>query len=232
MKFLNDSNLTVWPGFPAIPEPGREYFLGLDLGQAEDYTALAVLERRETVFQERDPVTWEPLRRVDHLVRFLARMPLGTSYTEVVDQIGRLLRSPRLSARVSLIVDATGVGRGVVDLIRSSRLGCEIVPVTITAGSHTSHERGMWNVPKRDLIGDLQLMLERDELGVSRTIEEAPALIKEMRAMKVRIGPTGQDQLGSWRESRHDDLVFAVALAAWWTRHPTPHPTWGKSRIV
>ena len=42
--------------------------------------------------------------------------------------------------------------------------------------------------------------------------------------MKVRIGPTGQDQFGTWREARHDDLVFAVALAAWWTRQPPTPP--------
>ena len=106
-------------------------------------------------------------------MRHLERMPLGTPYTEVVDPVERVVRSPPSTA-AALVVDATGVGRGVLDLIRAARLACEIVPVTITGGSHASHERGMWRVPKRDLIGDLQLMLERGELGVARTIEEAP----------------------------------------------------------
>jgi hypothetical protein len=32
---------------------------------------------------------------------------------------------------------------------------------------------------------------------------------------------TGHDSYGQWREGQHDDLVLAVALAAWWaeTRH-------------
>jgi hypothetical protein len=32
---------------------------------------------------------------------------------------------------------------------------------------------------------------------------------------KVTISDTGHDSYGAWRESIHDDLVFAVGLAVW-----------------
>ena len=52
------------------------YTLGLDLGQAKDYTAVAIGQW----------VRDEPPYTVD--VRHLQRFPLGTSYPVIVDQDG------------------------------------------------------------------------------------------------------------------------------------------------
>ena len=35
-------------------------------------------------------------------------------------------------------------------------------------------------------------------------------------AFKRRVTPAGHEQMASWRESVHDDLVLATALACWW----------------
>ena len=37
----------------------REYFIGVDLGQVRDHTAIAVVERTDIRLPERDRVTWE-----------------------------------------------------------------------------------------------------------------------------------------------------------------------------
>ena len=78
----NTNNIIQWAHYPVLPEAGVEYFVGLDLGQAQDYTAVAILEKREIVLRERDPVTWELQRQTSHMVRDIKRAPLNTPYTE------------------------------------------------------------------------------------------------------------------------------------------------------
>ena len=64
-------------------EQVQGYFVGLDLGQAQDYTALAVIEAADT------KGAWDPVnlyfgRHRELRLRHLERMPLGRSYPEMV----------------------------------------------------------------------------------------------------------------------------------------------------
>jgi hypothetical protein len=80
------------------------YFIGLDLGQRRDFTALAVLEKGE-----RDGA---PLR-----LRYLERMTLGTAYPDVAERVRQVAWSRELRGKCNLVLDATGCGRPVVDLL-------------------------------------------------------------------------------------------------------------------
>jgi hypothetical protein len=96
-------------------KPIVDYFVGLDLGQATDYTALAVLEKTEAL------VTQQPRTVVrTYAVRHLERLPLGTAYPAVVARTVALVAQPPL-AGCTLGVDMTGVGRPVVDMLRQAR---------------------------------------------------------------------------------------------------------------
>src|SRR6516225_12315178 len=88
-----------------------DYFLGLDLGQTRDFTALAVLERSPPTDAE---TAVEP---PEYALRHLHRFPLGTPYTEIVPAVAALVRSGPL-AEAPVVVDQTGVGRAVVDMMR------------------------------------------------------------------------------------------------------------------
>ena len=54
------------------PPPATAYLLGLDLGQAQDYTALVIAEQHG-----RSPQT-------DYDLRYLERVPLGTAYPTII----------------------------------------------------------------------------------------------------------------------------------------------------
>src|SRR5262245_28275449 len=135
------------------------YFVGLDLGQRRDPSALVVVERAE-VFLGLDRVTYERRRGLGFRVAFLERMRLGTAYPDVVERVRQIVRRPELAGRCSLSMDATGVGMPVLDMLRKAKLGCPIAPVVLTGGERESHAGGFWYVPKRDLIEGLQVMLE------------------------------------------------------------------------
>ena len=107
---------------------GNKVFVGLDLGKTRDPSAIAVVEREEP------RLAWMPSmpRRME--VRYLQRIPLGTPYTRVVERVGQVVRHPRLYGRCRLVVDATGVGAPVVDLLKAARLECPPTAVTIISG--------------------------------------------------------------------------------------------------
>jgi hypothetical protein len=179
---------------------------------------VAVVEHRRILTGERDPVTWEMQWKVLRSVRHLERVPLGTSYEDVAQRVARLARMPELAGRCAVVMDATGVGAPVVEMIRKARAGCQIVPVVITGGESETYGAGFQRVPKKDLIAGLQISLDQGELRVADRLEEAETLMEEMRSMRMSMGPTGRERFGATAVGSHDDLVLAVALGIWWVR--------------
>jgi hypothetical protein len=188
----------------------RQLIAGLDLGQAQDYSALAVLER-----QEKDG-------QAQYLLNHLRRWALGTPYTVIAADLGELFchrrqgdkETPPL-AGAPLAVDQTGVGRAVVDMIRDAGLYAQLSPVLITAGHATTYgEDGAWHVPKKELVSTLQVLLQGARLKIAR-VPDREVLVKELLAFRVKVTAAGNETFESWRERDHDDLVLAVALAAW-----------------
>jgi hypothetical protein len=84
---------------------------GLDLGQVSDFSALCVAER---IMVEQDG------RSVHHYaVRHLQRW-ISVAYTAIAEELRTILA--RLPSKPNLVVDATGVGRGVVDILDKANL--------------------------------------------------------------------------------------------------------------
>jgi len=180
------------------------YLVGLDLGQAHDYTALAIIEQHG----EDD----EALFHVRHLQRF----QLGTPYPKVVTEVSRMLeQKPLASSEVMLAVDGTGVGAAVVDLFRRETLRADLLPVIITGGDSVTCDGGVRRVPKRDLVSVVQVGLQTGRLKIAAALPEAVTLTRELQNFQVKITVSANDTYGAWREGTHDDLVLAVALALW-----------------
>jgi hypothetical protein len=190
-------------------------FIGVDLGQQREYTSIAVLDgwTVETGF---DYFNWQKTTEERVAIRHLERMPIGTPYKRIADRLMEIKEELWREPPVAVVVDATGVGAAIVDVIKKRGLGCQVQPITITAGDKAVREKGVWRVPKRDLIAELQVLLESKRLRVAGGIPEAEILLKEMREMRGKVRLTGNEQVTEWREGANDDLVLAVALAYWW----------------
>jgi hypothetical protein len=196
---------------PPAPTPKPpEYLLGLDLGQAQDYSALCIIER--TVLPERGP-TGRELR--SYAVRHLHRWHLGTPYTTIVQDVADLAKKPPLPG-AEMAVDATGVGRPVVDLFRKAGLGLRLTPVIITSGLKAAASGGFWHAPKRDLVAVMQTLVQAERFAIAPSLSLAEVLGTELLQFRVKVSATtGNETFEAWRERDHDDLVLAVALACW-----------------
>lgn len=185
------------------------YFVGLDLGQRQDYTAVSVVERIEPQAQgnPHGPLRGGAFDLVDDpthwtlIVRHLERMDLGTPYTCVAERVCEIVMHPSLAGNSRLVVDATGVGRPIVDLLRSAGFGA-VTAVTITGGdsAHANARSGM----SPGLLAHLQVLMEQKRLTIARGTRETERLVRELESMTA-TGASGE----------HDDLVIAVALASW-----------------
>ena len=203
-----------------MQQEGRNYFIGVDLGQQRDFTAIAVVERLETVSQTFE---WVKYARVEksltttYRLRHLERVKLGTPYPQVVQRIRNVARSGFLSGRCTVVADATGVGAPVVDLLRAADLGCMVQAVTITGGQAAARSHGRWSVPKRDLIHGIRIMLETNELRAAKGLREWRCFVEEMVHVRMQMTAEGNETYGA-TDGLHDDLVLAVALACWGAR--------------
>ncbi len=177
------------------------FYVGLDLGQSADYSALAVVEKVKA--EDEDFL---------HL-RHLERYPLRTPYPKIADSVARLMGAQALHDG-ELFVDATGVGVAVTDLLEER--GLEFTSVTITGGEKVTGSGRSYGVPKKDLVGALEVPFHNGTLKVAAGLDLWPTLREEMLNFRRKVSlSTGHASYEHWRESDHDDLVLAAALACW-----------------
>jgi Terminase RNaseH-like domain len=229
---------------PRMPKyTPRRYSVGVDLGQANDYTAIAVL-KKEVVPPETamfSPVGASPGNRlvegdIVYDLVYLKRPRLGTPYDTIAKHVADLIckLEPQGAfgelGQVTLSVDGTGVGRGVVDMLDAEfkrraarspsipRVDFRRVSVT---GSQTQLKRpqrtnGYWSVPKKDLVFPAVAAFQQGKIRIAKRLTDRDALVNELKNYKRTTNiATGSMAFEPWRESDHDDLLFALCLALW-----------------
>ncbi len=206
------------------------YIVGLDLGERRDYTALAILRRQElptgeAVYDLVELDRWRgkgysilpgKLREIVHALHqagHKAQMEAG--------------RYPSRDPNICILVDHTGVGVAVVEEIRKA-VNC--IGITITGGDAVSGGGNDYRVPKRELVGSTQVLLEQRRLRIAEALPLTPVITQELENFKAKRSVlTGHDSYGAgedWREGNHDDCVLAVAMACWYGEHCFDDGAW------
>lgn len=154
------------------PVAGVRYVMGVDLAKSHDYTVCFVMR--------------EDTRHVVHMDRFN-----NISYDM---QIPRIVELSKRYNKAKILLDSTGVGDPVFDIMKTS--GAHVEPFKFT------------NTSKEALVRGLMIALENEEISYP----QIDTLIAELEVFEYTIGSTGVFRYNA-PEGFHDDCVMALALA-------------------
>lgn len=196
------------------------YCLATDLGQATDWTAHVLIKRKVERQAVGLPVPKgaEDTRPINMIAYYdvvdIIRPELGTPYTTIADDVSTMMQHPRLRQGCDMVVDATGVGRPVLDMMEKTH-GLSPTGIIITGGNQAQMgEDGLWRVPKRQLVSCMQVVLQGGRLAIA-DLELSPVLETELRKFTMKIRSAGAETYEAWRERDHDDVVLALAMGIW-----------------
>lgn len=201
--------------------------VGVDLGQSRDPTAIIVTRAYRSHLDEPSFAPGGPLPdaakepedqfrpELHHQIIHIERIPLGTAYPEVVRQVSEAADWAAQYGRPVVVMDSTGVGRPVVDLFRRDSRHA-LRAVTFTGGATaTKVDAYSWRVPKRELIGSLEVVMQTSRLFALPGQRLAKDLFDELASFQFKMTDSGNDTYDA-ASGTHDDLVCALALAVWW----------------
>jgi hypothetical protein len=231
------------------------YYLGLDLGQARDYSAISLIEEPVWIDSEwawevpmsseeagwRSPAELSPTQaqRASYLsyrrgrpphpvlsIRHLERFELGTRYPDVIERVRELIHtSPLQSKSIAGLVDKTGVGAAVIDSFVQS--GLTPMAITIHGGVEVSRDpqRAGFRVPKRDLVSTVQVLLQNERLKIPRSLPLAQTLKKELLNFRQKIDPNTAHDSYSHWREGQHDDLVLATAMGCWYRQ------WWNSKV-
>jgi len=173
----------------------RKYFAGLDLGKQVDHSVLAVVE-----------VTEKNVVRLVHKQEF----PLGTSYPEVIAYAAKACQTFDLEG---MYVDKTGIGDAIVDELES-------IDIPNVKGVFFT------DAEKENMLNYLKLLMEKKQLRIRGEDKQLIAQINEQQYEYLKPN-TAQERIHiKFRHprGRHDDQLYALALACYATKETEPEP--------
>lgn len=199
------------------------FYAGLDVGQVNDWTAIAIVERihceafypniRELVREAAE----QPVR-LD--LRHLERIPLGTLYPDQVDMVQRILLDPRVPD-VRTYMDMTGCGRPVFDMFKRAGLpNLSGIMITGAQGPAKRMPYG-YNVGKAELVNRVQVEMQTGRLRFGRKVQNVERLVRELKEFRAKATTAGHMTFNA-REGQNDDLVLAVSYAVFGALRPRP----------
>jgi hypothetical protein len=148
------------------------------------------------------------------------RVPLNTSYPDIVAYVREVLNRPPLRDRCDLVIDESGVGRPVGDMFDAA--GLRPIRVSITAGTDATKQGRRWSVSKALLISGVDARLHSGELRFAAELRESEVLRDELQDFRRHVTTAGRATYQA-RVGRHDDLVLATAIALWWATERRKH---------
>jgi hypothetical protein len=197
-----------------LPEAKHDcdFLFGVSIGQGQDFTSIAVLERFEELNGEAKNGKW--LTGVRYQARHLQRLKLGVGFIEITSHLKGLIANLPPYGRLSVLVDRTDCGRPPIDHMRKE--GLTVIPVTVIQSGNVEGGRHFgYRVPKKEMQSVLKLLFEANDRLKIVNSPEADELIKELQDYTGRRTAITGNDLEAWREKPSDDLVFGMMLPAW-----------------
>jgi phage FluMu gp28-like protein len=188
------------------------YFCGVDLGRKRDPSTLAIIE-----------VQYVNGGRT-YVVSYLKRFTLSMLYTDIAtklvktdESLKRIASEKGKEAIISYVLDASGLGSPIVEVVSKKLPYADIKSVYITGGINTTEgsEYNEYHVPKGQLISGLEAAFDSKAIYMSQHSREIDQIVRELAEFEIHISESGRDTFDDRGNRHHSDLVIALALAVW-----------------
>ncbi len=180
--------------------------MGVSLGQKHEPTALCAVEGARRISASGGSES-------HFVVRFLERMPSGTTFPEAADRLGQILRGITEKTRrwPQIYVDATGLGSPIISLMEARARW--VTAVYFNHGDRRIEESmDEVRLGKAWLVARLQALLQTQRLHLPEG-ESARALARDLLDHQIHVSPDANERYGAFPVGTQDDLVTALGLA-------------------
>ncbi len=199
----------------------QELRIGIDIGKRHDPSAIVV-----AVAESRENIT-------HYMIPFLTRLALDKSYPDQVGEMVSICRSAAKQFRKgggtkspAIMVDVTGVGDAVVDMLDPELKNVGVLhPCRFAGGDQLTRNHRDFRIGKDHFISRLQVLSEAKVIHLPGQLAEAKQLSQEMLDFDIDVDETsGKATYGAIRPGTHDDMVTALGLACLLEAEPDVGP--------
>lgn len=210
----------------------KEYAVLVDLAKKRDFTAIMVMKDSPQIVLGHE-VLKTPNKVVHYYDIVHISQKQGVWYHDIVREIGELMQRAALVENADLIVDGTGVGEGVIEIMRKQ--GLHPIPIITTGGGlmrevyadaadifpgttrlkvQTLKEI---HVPKSDLVTAGQLLVQQERVRVAAGLKWAEEARRQFKSFRGKINERTKHKVyEAETDEEHDDIVICYLLGAWW----------------
>lgn len=212
----------------------KEFICSVDIAKKRDYTTIQIYrDSKETIHHPEE--SGRPAQIVSFLDLVYQTKLQAIRYTEQARIVYDLLNRVKMLHNTQLLVDGTGVGEAVVDIMRE--IGLNPLPIVFTGGtssrpvytdfgkvfggSSQAFSRAQvlkeMHVPKQDLVHAGMLVIQQNRLRLAKQLAHEDDFKRQMESFKGKVNEaTGRRKFENESDDIHDDFVVTFLMAAWW----------------
>jgi hypothetical protein len=193
------------------------YWLGVDLAQAQDNTALVIVHDECLPMWVGGRQALAPRQRT---IVFADKFK-GVSYPDVVSHVIRTMLKEPLRGRARLVIDASGLGRVVSDLLFEQRVQHHAIQMTV--GQNWVEKDRYVNVGKTLLLETLSLLFATGGLTFAHDLPLRDDILAELETFQLETTAAGNQIITQGKSgSHHGDLAIALAAACFASENLVP----------
>lgn len=204
---------------PAIPRVTGfvRYFVGADLGQANDYSSAVVVKDQQLRCFDGNRVTLGPRERtIVYADKFR-----GVSYVDVVDYLIRLRNAPPMGGKSELVIDGTSIGRVVSDVLTDQ--GVDHTAVQMTGGQEWRRSGRYVNASKTLMIENLAVLFAAGDIKFAHDLPLRREIEEDLASFTTQTTAAGNTVISQSRStSGHGDAGIALIISAFASQYLTP----------
>lgn len=213
-RVINETNMD-----PAIERVTGfvRYFVGADLGQANDFSSAVVVKDQQLPIADGSRVKLGPRERT---VVFADKFK-GVSYVDVVDYLIRLRNAPPFGGKSELVIDGTSIGRVVSDMLHEQSV--DHTAVQMTGGQEWRRSGRYVNASKTLMIENLAVLFAAGDLKFAQDLPLRKEIEEDLASFTTQTTAAGNQIITQSRNaSGHGDMGIALIVAAFASQYLTP----------